>query len=368
MLETSPLKQMTLDEAIACQFRLVDVIRRHVRGADVLSAGDYGVVPGLERPRFTAMVEAVLAEFFGAEDCTLVRGAGTGALRSAFMAVLNPGDALVVHDAPLYPTTMVTSRAMGLRLQRCDYNRLDAEDVPAAAGALVQHARQKLEDRYDAGAVIGRLKSSRAGAIVIADDNYVVMRVPRMGTQLGADLSCFSVFKLLGPEGVGCIVGRGDLVRRIRADQYSGGSQVQGPEALRAIKQLVYAPVALAVQAMTVDEVVRRLNSGEVPGVRSAAAANAQSRVAIVELETPVAPRVIEIAPAFGAASHPVGADSYHEVAPMFYRLSSTFLRGSPELAERCVRINPMRAGAETVLKILRLSVDEACGRRPPGS
>jgi hypothetical protein len=36
----------------------------------------------------------------------------------------------------------------------------------------------------------------------VTDDNYAVMKVPRIGCQCGADLSCFSLFKLLGPGGV----------------------------------------------------------------------------------------------------------------------------------------------------------------------
>jgi len=40
-------------------------------------------------------------------------------------------------------------------------------------------------------------------------------------------------------------------------------------------------------------------------------------------------------------------------VTAMFYRVSGTFLAERPELAEQMIRINPMRAGAETVVRIL---------------
>ena len=47
----------------------------------------------------------MLAEFFDAEDAMLVRGAGTGAIRSACMTVLEPGSSVVIHDAPVYTTS-----------------------------------------------------------------------------------------------------------------------------------------------------------------------------------------------------------------------------------------------------------------------
>jgi hypothetical protein len=88
--------------------------------------------------------------------------------------------------------------------------------------------------------------------------------------------------------------------------------------------------------------------------------ANAQSRVVIVELDKPVAPAVLERAAALGAAPYPVGAESRYEIAPLFYRVSGTFLRSDPSLGARMIRINPMRAGAETVVSILRRALAEA--------
>ena len=59
--------------------------------------------------------------------------------------------------------------------------------------------------------------------------------------QCGADLSCFSSFKLLGSEGIGVVIGQSELIARIRTFQYSGGSQVQGHEAMDVLRGLVYA-------------------------------------------------------------------------------------------------------------------------------
>ena len=37
---------------------------------------------------------------------------------------------------------------------------------------------------------------------VLIDDNYGVMKVDKIGCECGADVSCFSTFKLQGPEAV----------------------------------------------------------------------------------------------------------------------------------------------------------------------
>src|SRR5438477_10410611 len=122
MMQTHPIPQLSLPEAIALQHRLVDLIHRHFDGREILEAGDYGADPALGRPRFTAKVETVLAELFEVEDAVLVRGAGTGAIRAALMALLAPGDAVLVHDAPVYATTAVTFRAMGIQARRANFN------------------------------------------------------------------------------------------------------------------------------------------------------------------------------------------------------------------------------------------------------
>lgn len=355
-LETHPLPAMTLDDAVALQWRLVDLIHRHFEGHETLQAGDRGVVPGLGRPKTTAAVERVLAELFGAEDAALVRGAGTGAIRSALAAMVRPGDRVLVHRAPIYPTTRATFEAMGLTPVEADFH--DTAELTGAAhrvdAALVQYSRQRLTDSYDLGEVVSVLHRQRADLPVLTDDNYAVLKVPRIGVQQGATASAFSLFKLLGPEGVGCVLGRGDVVSHIRTHAYSGGTQVQGTEAMEALRGLVYAPVSLALQAKVVEEVVSRLNAGEVPGVAQAAVASAQSRVALVQLSEAVAARVLEEAPRFGAARYPVGAESRYEVAAMFYRVSATYLADAPEMAPYLIRVNPMRAGADTVLRVLR--------------
>ena len=361
-MQTFPLQPLTLAQAMQLQFRLVDKITTHFGGAEFLSCGDVGLVSGYNKPKYTAKVEAVLADFFDAEACALVRGAGTAAIRWALWSMVEPSGSILLHEAPVYPTTKTIISSMALQEISMDFNNLHQLQGALAAAtadcALIQYSRQKIDDNYVIADVIGIVSGQKIP--IITDDNYVVMKTEKIGVQLGADLSAFSLFKLLGPEGIGCIVGKRNLIEKITAANYSGGGQVQGHEAMDALRSLVYAPVALAIQAEVGAEVVRRLNDGELDGVKNAFIANAQSRVVIVELQEPNAPVVINNAEKLGAAPHPVGAESRYEIAPMFYRVSGTFRASIPDADRRLIRINPMRSGADTVLRILAEALQEA--------
>jgi len=362
-METFPLEQLDLGGAKELQFQWVAAIARHFDGRAILQAGDYGLWSDTGRPHYTARVEAVLADLFGTEDASLVRGAGTGGLRSVMMAALRPGQKILLHQAPVYPTTLVTIEAMGLQPVYIDLNdpgALEEASKIEVGHALLQHTRQRPGDRYRLAELIAALKAALPNLVIIVDDNYAAMRVPKIGVQLGANVSTFSLFKLLGPEGLGCVLADRKLIEQIRRQNYSGGTQVQGVEAMEALRALTYAPVALAIQAEVVDEVATRLNAGEVEGVQRAYVANAQSRVVLVELDRPQAKEVLEESVSFGAACHPVGAESRYEILPLFYRVSGTFRKENPELADRMIRINPVRAGADLVIEILSKSI-RAC-------
>ncbi len=364
-MKTYPLHSITLEEAKALQFKLIDIVTENFKGSEVLSLGDLGVVQGLNKPSYTKKIEKVIGEFFGAERAVLVRGAGTGAIRWGLISFLSPGDKILVHDAPIYPTTLVTVKTMNLQILKVDFN--NSKDIsrvirenPDIKGAIVQYTRQKIEDSYSMEEVIASIKKGNKDIIILTDDNYAVMKVNKIGTEWGADLSAFSAFKLLGPEGVGVLVGREDLINKVNSFNYSGGSQVQGFEAMEVLRGLIYAPVALALQSEVNEELVKRLLTGEVQGVKGAFLANAQSKVLLVELEREIAPEVIRAAESFGAAPNPVGAESKYEFVPMFYRVSGTFKEADESLEKRMIRINPMRSGADTVIKILRRSIEKA--------
>ncbi|AYE39525.1 aminotransferase class V-fold PLP-dependent enzyme [Companilactobacillus zhachilii] len=359
--KTYPLESISTDEALDKQFELVDTMTRHFEGNELLSQGDLGVVPGLNQPRYTKKVEEVLADFFGTEAAMLVRGSGTAAIRMALHSVLKPGDTLLVHQAPIYPTTKVSIDSMGIKTVAIDYNNIQSQSIPAnISGILIQYTRQQPEDSYSMEDVISYLKNKYPKVPIITDDNYAVMKVHKIGVELGATLSCFSTFKLLGPEGIGCIVGDKKEIDLLRQENYSGGSQVQGHEALDVLRGLTYAPVALANQARVVNELVERLNSNEIPEIESAYVANAQSKVLLVEFKRPIAQEILKYTNSLGAAPNPVGAESKYEIVPMFYRVSGTFKEYDSDLLKTTIRINPYRCGAKTIIRILKDSIGKA--------
>lgn len=356
--KTYPLESISVEEALKKQFKLVDTITRFFKGNELLNRGDLGVVPSLNQPKYTKKVENVLANYFGTEAAMLVRGSGTAAIRLALHATLKSGDTVLVHKAPIYPTTKVSIESMGIKTAVADYNNIEDENLPEHISAiLIQYTRQKPDDSYSMEHVISYLTKKYPNVPIITDDNYAVMKVKNIGVELGASLSCFSTFKLLGPEGIGCIVGKRKYLELLRKENYSGGLQVQGHEALDVLRGLTYAPVALANQAVVVNELIRRLNNKEVSGVKQAYVANAQSKVLLVEFKKPIAQEVLKYTNGLGAAPNPVGAESKYEIVPMLYRVSGTFKEYDPELLKTTIRINPYRCGADTIIRILKESI-----------
>ena len=363
-MKTYPLESMTMEEAKKVQFKLIDTITRHFNGKNILTLGDLGVVMGINKPVTTLKVEETLAEFFGVEKVALLRGAGTGALRWGILSMIKPGGTMLVHDAPIYPTTKVTLTSMGLKIVKADFNNSDEitkvlskENIDAV---LIQYTRQKIDDKYDMEDVIKVIRQVKGDISIITDDNYAVMKVRKIGVQCGAQLSAFSLFKLLGPEGIGCLIGKSNYVDKVIELNYSGGSQVQGHEAMAALRGLIYAPVQLAIQAEVNEELVQRFNAGEIKGVKNAFIANAQSKVLLVELDQNIAKKVLVEAEKLGAAPNPVGAESKYEFVPMVYRISGTFRVADPTLEERMIRINPMRSGADTIIRIIKEAIERA--------
>jgi hypothetical protein len=361
MFKLSPLPIMSWEQAEQSQFRIVECLAELFTGTEMLSAGDYGVTPQEGGPIRTRKIEKALAMYFGTEDCVLVRGSGTGGIRSTLSSCLNPGDPVMLHQAPMFATTKETVRMMGLEPIFVDYHDREAvlSHLSQVNAVYIQHSRQQVRDDYDVHALIQLVKQANPAMIVIVDDNYTVFKVPKIGVELGADLSTFSSFKVLGPEGVGVVAGRKQWIDIIRHRNYSGGSQVQGPEAMEMIRAFIQAPMAFAVQNEQVVEIVRRMNAGEIPEIESATLSSAQSLNVTAKLVDPVAGLVVEHCEQFGAANYPVGSESKYEILPMVYRVSGAFGESNPELWEYLLRINPMRGSADLVMNIMKKTMKQ---------
>lgn len=362
-MKVYPLKSMSLDQASQKQFHLVDEITKEFKGTEFLGLGDLGINPLGNIPQTTRKVEKVLARFFNQDDCAFVRGSGTAAIREAMASILEPNDTILVHKAPIYSTTITTINQLGINLIECNFNDLlEIEHTIKAnkhiKAVLIQFTRQKLTDSYEIKEVIKTIKSIK-DVPIITDDNYAVMKVENIGVELGADLSCFSSFKLLGPEGVGVVVGKQSMIDKIHEFHYSGGSQTQGHEALSALRGMVFAPVTHAIQSLEAEKIVKAINENKINGIEEALIVNAQSKVVLVRFTTGIAKEVLLNAEVLGAAPYPIGAESKYELAPMFYRLSGTIIKDNPQFETHWIRINPMRSGSDTVLRILKEAVQQ---------
>ncbi|MDO4431986.1 MAG: aminotransferase class V-fold PLP-dependent enzyme [Aerococcaceae bacterium] len=362
-MEAYPLKSLSIIEAQKLQFKLIECITHHFSGNEILTRGDLGITPKLNRPITTDKVEKVIAEFFNAEAAMLVRGSGTNAIRLAMHSILKKNQTLLIHDAPMYPTTKVSLEMLGIESVTADYNDyqkimrvLDSQDVD---GVLIQTTRQKLTDSYDLNELIHFFKSNYPELPIITDDNYAVLKTAGIGCEFGADLSCFSTFKLLGPEGIGCIVGKRKWITRLKQENYSGGGQVQGHEALDVLKGMIYVPVSQAISATVCEEVMNRINNGEIPEIKEAVIVNAQSKVVVLKMNEPIAKEIIQRSSQYGALPNPVGAESKYEFCPLIYRVSGTFRETDNEAEDFMIRINPNRAGADTIMNILSKSIND---------
>lgn len=363
-INSYPIETIKLKDAIEMQFNLVQSIHDNFNGEEILNMGDLGLVGHKKYPNYTQKVENAISKFFNVEDTIMVRSAGSGAIRDALSSVLKANDSLIVHNAPIYPTTKVFIEDMCLKAIKLDYNSLSQKDLSnceldETKVALIQHSRQKLDDNYTMQEVIKTIKNSRKDIAIVTDENYVVLKAKKIGCQLGADLSTFSFFKLLGPTGIGCVLGKKKYIDTIRKKQYSGGSKVQGYEAMDCLRAMVYAPVSLAIQAEVSDRVVERIENEKIRGIKNAYIANAQSRVIIVVFEEDISKEVLKESVKYGAAPFPVGSESKFEISAMFYRVSGTFIESFPHMENNSIRINPMRAGADTIINILKSSIND---------
>ncbi|MBS7353347.1 MAG: aminotransferase, partial [Erysipelotrichaceae bacterium] len=170
-MKVYPLKSISIEEAMNKQFRFVDCMTRNFNGYMSLSRGDLGVKQPNNEPDFTIQAEKTIADFFNQEACILVRGSGTGAIRYGLSSMIKPGELLMVHDAPVYSTTVTSIEMFGLNTIKANFNNpddvisvLQNNDIKAI---LIQHTRQVPEDSYNLGELIKLMKSVKDLPIII---------------------------------------------------------------------------------------------------------------------------------------------------------------------------------------------------------
>jgi hypothetical protein len=368
---TAVREHMTVQQAAAEQHRMVDAIQR-VIGSDEIFAEDYGQERSLAsgafgsggRPVATAKAEQALAGYLGTDDVVLVPGAGTGAIR-AMLSIVPPRGRVLLHEGMPYKTTAAALARMALETVTVDFNDLAAVRMAAAGDVdalYIQHVPHRLGDEYELGPVMDAGRADRGeDLLVLVDDNYAAMRTPKIGVHHGADASALSLFKLLAAANVGCVAGTARVTSRIRQDFGSAGSQVQGPEAMDALRSLVYAPVALALQNQVVieasEEINRLVEAGRLPFVRCAVPSQVAMRAVALVFDEPIAEDFLRSAWRNGSPSRSVGEEARYDVLPLFTYLAGTFLKSTPGIESYVVRINPLRGGTETIIRVLEAAL-----------
>lgn len=372
---TSNLEQMTVAEATQEQFRLVDSISR-VLGSDQIFFEDYGQERSLGvgafgsggRPIATAKVEEVLSHFLGTEDTVLVHGAGTGSIR-AMLSFLEPGSNIILHSGLPYKTTVATLHRMAIKSNPVDFNH-ESElrnilENDQMNGILIQHVPHQFGDNYNIQQIIGLARTVRGGAFpIFVDDNYAAMRSKKIGVQMGASASALSLFKLLARANIGCVSGKQEIVTRIRQDSASAGSQVQGPDAMDALRSIVYAPVALAIHNLVVIdaciEINRLISVGEVDLLAEAIPGPAAARSIVLVFKNPIAENFLQSVWRNGSPSRSVGEEARYDLLPLFTYIAGTYLKSNPLLKDYVIRVNPLRGGTATITRILKSAVEDS--------
>jgi cysteine desulfurase/selenocysteine lyase len=148
---------------------------------------------------------------------------------------LRPGDEVVVtemeHHANLVPWQRACART-GARLRwvgltdegRLDLDGLDAVLGPRTRVVALAHASNVLGTVNPVTEVVERAR--RVGALVLLDACQSVPHLPFDVRALGVDLAVFSAHKMLGPSGLGVLVGVDEVLDRL-PPVLTGGSMVE---------------------------------------------------------------------------------------------------------------------------------------------
>jgi hypothetical protein len=97
--------------------------------------------------------------------------------------------------------------------------------------------------------------------------------------------------------------------------------------------------------------------------VAKAYAAQPGIRCAVVVFDRPVAEEFLRSAWRNGSPSQSVGEEAQFEFLPLFTYLTSTFLKAAPGLERWAIRINPLRGGPATILRVLEAALADSAFR-----
>lgn len=203
-----------------------------------------------------------VARYIGAADPAEVvfTGGTTAAINlvaHAFGAGLRPGDEVVVsgleHHSNIVPWQLLRDRA-GVALKalpvtddgRIDLSALDSLVGPATRLVAVAHVSNVTGAVCDASAVAAAAR--RVGARVLLDGAQAVPHGPVDVAALGADFYAFSGHKMFGPNGVGVLWARRELLESM--PPFMGGGEMIG---------------AVTLERSTWAEVPHRFEAGTPP-------------------------------------------------------------------------------------------------------
>jgi cysteine desulfurase/selenocysteine lyase len=195
---------------------------------------------------------ARIAAFLGAATSELVFTSGTtgavnllvaslaaassaGAEGSARRFSLTPGDRIVVTQAEHHSNLVPWQRLARLTGAELAWLRVDAEgrvrtddlsDVvtPRTRVVAFTHASNVSGAVTDVAAVVGA--AGGVGALTVLDAAQTAPHLPLDLGALGVDFAAFSAHKMLGPNGIGGLYGRSELLEALPPG-FTGGSMVE---------------------------------------------------------------------------------------------------------------------------------------------
>lgn len=198
-------------------FRLRDV----AHGAAVHEGDARGFFYGRMGTPTQSALEAALAELEGG-DAALALASGMSAISSVLLALVEPGEHLVVSDV-LYTSMAALLRDLvepsGVRVTRVDLTDLHALEraiEPATRAVYLETPSNPMLSIVDIEAVAAVAHAQRAHVVV---DNTFATPINQQPLAFGADVVVHSVTKYIGGHGdlvAGAIVSTAEIVDRVR--------------------------------------------------------------------------------------------------------------------------------------------------------